>query len=397
MLFGLKCLCGIALWAIYTYYYTDRMTADIYKYFDDAKILHDVALTDFGLYLKIFLNIGDQSPEVLEVLNRLNFWNKSYNYGILNDNQTIIRIQSIMHFLSFGHFHVHNILFNLMSFTGLVGLYHFFKKYFALDKWVLILSVFLIPSVLFWGSGVLKDALLIFSLGMFLYFLFVRRWGVMRFIWLIIFGLLLVVIKSYVVLTILPGALLILLSRKVKWKPLVAYGVLALIGLIIVVIGSYTNIYDGLGYLLLKQKDFFNQAALSGSGSLYDIPKLEDRIDIFLYGPLAVINVLFRPMLWEVRSPFYLLSAMENLFLIITLIGAFIFRKKIKWNNQWAIFNWSFVILLAALIGLVTPVLGAVVRYKIPLLPFLFVAIFFIVDFHKFYDKLPLFKKLRDI
>lgn len=370
------------------------MSADIYKYFDDARILNKVAFSDFGLYIKIFFGIEDQSPETSEVLNQLNFWKKSYSYGILNDNQTIIRIQSLIHFISFGHYHVHNVVFNLLSFMGLVGLFHFFKKFFDINRWALVLAVFLIPSVLFWGSGVLKDALLIFALGLFLYFLFVRRWGRLRIIGLVLSGLFLLVIKSYVFITILPGVLLILLLRKIKFKPIAAYGFLALVGIALALIFSYTNVYDGLGYLVLKQKDFYNQAVLSGSQSVFNIPRLEQRSDVFLYSPIAVVNVLLRPMLWEVKGPFYLLSALENTFLIALIIIAIVFRRKINWNNQWAIFNWSFVILLAALIGLVTPVLGALVRYKIPFLPFLFVAIFLILDFQIFYNKFPAFKKL---
>ena len=35
-LFGIKLLFGFALWAVYTFYYTDRSTSDIYKFYDDA-------------------------------------------------------------------------------------------------------------------------------------------------------------------------------------------------------------------------------------------------------------------------------------------------------------------------------------------------------------------------
>lgn len=396
-LFALKCICGIALWAVYTYHYTDRMTADIYKYFDDARVLNQMAFSDVGLFLKIFFGIGEQSTEMSEALNQLNFWNKSYNYGILNDNQTIIRFQAVLHFFSFGHYHVHNVIFNFLSFAGLIGLFHFFKKFFRLDSWILVVSVFLIPSILFWGSGVLKDGLLLFALGMFIYFLYVPKWSAQRTIFLVLTGLILLVIKSYVLLTILPGVLMIWLVKKVNWKPLAAYSILGLIGIVAVGFLSYTNIYDGLGYLLLKQKDFLNQAALSGTGSVYDIPVLKTRFDVFLNSPVAFLNVLFRPMLWEIKGPLYLFSALENLFLMALIVVAFIYRKQINLNNKWSLFNWSFIVLLAVLIGLVTPVLGAVVRYKIPMLPFLYVTLFFILDYKIFYDKLPLFKKLRDL
>ncbi|MFB0924863.1 MAG: hypothetical protein QMB65_06225, partial [Vicingaceae bacterium] len=37
--FGLKVIIGVILTLIYSKYYTDRSTSDIFKYFDDSKIL----------------------------------------------------------------------------------------------------------------------------------------------------------------------------------------------------------------------------------------------------------------------------------------------------------------------------------------------------------------------
>lgn len=37
--FLVKVIAGTGLWALYTYYYTDRANADIYKYFDDGYYL----------------------------------------------------------------------------------------------------------------------------------------------------------------------------------------------------------------------------------------------------------------------------------------------------------------------------------------------------------------------
>src|SRR3954470_13055434 len=39
LFFLLKIIAGIALWLVYTYYYTDRSTSDIWKYFDDGKVM----------------------------------------------------------------------------------------------------------------------------------------------------------------------------------------------------------------------------------------------------------------------------------------------------------------------------------------------------------------------
>ena len=41
IVFGIKVFFGIILTFIFTYYYTDRANADIYKYFDDSQSIAD--------------------------------------------------------------------------------------------------------------------------------------------------------------------------------------------------------------------------------------------------------------------------------------------------------------------------------------------------------------------
>src|SRR5690606_21957916 len=43
-LFLLKVAAGTALWWVYTYYYTDRSTADIFKFFDDGNVMFSALL-----------------------------------------------------------------------------------------------------------------------------------------------------------------------------------------------------------------------------------------------------------------------------------------------------------------------------------------------------------------
>jgi hypothetical protein len=46
------------------------------------------------------------------------------------------------------------------------------------------------------------------------------------------------------------------------------------------------------------------------------------------------------------------------------------------------------------MIGLVTPILGAIVRYKLPLMPFILMIIFTFTDIEKLIQKFPFIKKL---
>jgi hypothetical protein len=52
------------------------------------------------------------------------------------------------------------------------------------------------------------------------------------------------------------------------------------------------------------------------------------------------------------------------------------------------------VLLLFVLIGLTTPILGAMVRYKIPGLPFLLIVFLLMLDKEKLLNKFPGLKKI---
>jgi hypothetical protein len=77
-------------------------------------------------------------------------------------------------------------------------------------------------------------------------------------------------------------------------------------------------------------------------------------------------------------------SALENLLIVIILILTIIFYKKpdIK-NFTWFWFCLSFVFILFILCGLTTPVLGALVRYRTPALPFLFILFLTFIDLNR--------------
>ncbi|MFO7790848.1 MAG: hypothetical protein R6V32_09770, partial [Bacteroidales bacterium] len=91
--------------------------------------------------------------------------------------------------------------------------------------------------------------------------------------------------------------------------------------------------------------------------------------------PQAVTAGLFRPFIWDGASVFMLLSGLENLILllltlyIILRIGPFRFFRQMA-EDPFLLFCFVFAVILAFFIGLTTANFGALVRYRIPLLPF---------------------------
>ena len=153
---------------------------------------------------------------------------------------------------------------------------------------------------------------------------------------------------------------------------------------------------DLLNMLKYKQKDFIHEAKIEKAGSYIELGELDNTLYSFLKNsPKGIINVLFRPHLLDSRSPIVLLAALENLiFILLIFLTVFFFKKPHDQQKPILYFSISFVLLLALLIGLVVPVLGAIVRYKVPMLPFYAIIFLILIDKEKLIKKLPFLKIL---
>jgi len=165
LVFVLKVLCGICLEAIYTYYYSLGRNADIFKYFDDSAVLYNSIFSNPKHFFQLLLGIHS-SPDYLQpYYQKMQWWQASFNELFFNDARTMIRLNALMRFLSFGYYNVHVVFFNFLSLAGLTALYKVFSKSEndipahrkSLFCRLLFAGVFLLPSVLLWGSGVLKE------------------------------------------------------------------------------------------------------------------------------------------------------------------------------------------------------------------------------------------------
>jgi len=445
-----KVLSGFVLSMVYTHYYTDRATADIWKYFDDGLVMFS-ALREQPLdYFRMLFGVMNDSPHFDRYYSEMGHWYRPYGSQISNDTHTIIRFNAAVRLISLGFYQVHSVWANFLGLVGLAGIFAFLRQ-MALqkEKW-LFAGVFLMPWVMFWGSGVLKEPLLFFGLGMFL--LGVKSWAdgelSLRNGALMVLSLLfLLTVKSYALVALLPGLLAWRLSvRLPRVHPapvfLVVYLSVAVVG---IGLGKLWSEQDILQRLAQKQRDF-NMLATGGTylrqteapndtlyipaqhhpnltfssdrkqlktekdvtarkwneayqenahefqipsqtsfqvlldygktGSGIEIPKLDGTmLSTIRAAPMALVNALFRPFPKDVSSAFMLLAVAENLLLVLLMLLVLVRpdRQFVNHPIVWLCIFFAAVILL--LTGLVTPVVGAIVRYKVPALPFLVCAL----------------------
>jgi hypothetical protein len=149
----------------------------------------------------------------------------------------------------------------------------------------------------------------------------------------------------------------------------------------VVVLGYFFPEYNIFSLLVGKQHDFIGLALHEQAGSFIKPFELRANFASFaVFAPLALINTLFRPFFGDISSPLLILPMLENCVLILMIILAIVFPLKGRKNNRIIYFCFFFSLLLFILLGLTTPVLGALVRYRIPGLPFFVIGLLMLID-----------------
>lgn len=377
--FWIKLLFGFLFYAVYTYYYPGDHSSDAFSYFDEGKLLNDVFYQNPVDFIRLLFTTNPTDPVLQEYILDMDRWNRSVSYGILNDNPTIIKFNALVLFFSLGYYHTHTLFMGFVSFSGLMLLYRFFSRTTRdIPQWQLFAAVILPPSLLFWSGGVLKEGLLLFGLGLLLYCITecTRKNYIGGIAGIIAAVVLLLYAKAYVLIAFAPGILFFALVQvtSIRHLWLKFIGLHIALFTLVFTLGYWVDDYNVLHMFQLKQKDFYNLVGSMSVGSMIEIPPIKNTFDIVLLAPGAIFNTYFRPHILEANNMTFLASALENLFYgLLILVALLRFKKPEPKNAVLALMCLSCIAGLGTLTGLVTPVLGAIVRYKIPALPFLII------------------------
>jgi hypothetical protein len=133
-----------------------------------------------------------------------------------------------------------------------------------------------------------------------------------------------------------------------------------------------------------------NLAISENAGSLINPLNLKPTIFSFiLNAPLALVNTLFRPFVTDLHNIIVIPAFIENVLWISFAIFTFIFHKKsLHRNNKLILFSFLlFALIEFLLIGYTTPIVGAIVRYRIFPLLFLLLSFVIIIDIEKICKK----------
>ncbi len=389
-LFLFKCFSGLAFILAYTLYF-DPDTADFLSFFRQGKVMFSAVHENPMDYLKMLTGISSRQEHLEVYYSEIGHWYRPWDSPLYNDNRVLIRFNALVHLFSFGYLHVHNVVLNFVSFAGLVGIYHFAINFSPREKaqWLLG-GIVLMPSVLFWASGIIKEGLLMGIFGLWLFMVHrvfyqkkITLWNTAA---LAFVTFMFTLLKPYVLFLFIPCLLAFYFSLKRKFQnPSVVFLSVTLIsGLLALGIGQVFPQYDIIELLARKQNHSVLYSLHVEAGSIIEVRHLQARFsEIAAFAPKALINVFFRPHLLDSSSPLIVMSAIENLFIKFITIVLLIKAIKNKGLPPIAWMGLLFTLLFFTFIGISTQVYGSLVRYKVPALPFLWIAFITVTDIQK--------------
>ena len=380
----IKFIGAIAFGLIYEFYYHGGDTSG---YYAEANRVYEIFGRNFSEGWQLMTTaVGGTSPATLKY-GGLFTW---FTHAPTED--FVVRLCVVMAMLSFSTYSVMALFFAVLSFSGMWAMYITFIKVRPQLYEKLALAVLFIPSVFFWGSGVMKDSLCIGALGWVFYAFYrgaIEKKNILR---VTITGLIAVIpiieTKVYILLAFLPPALLWVFNEnstriKSAGLRLVAKPVLLLVGGGLAYIAATTLTagdarydIDAIGERTKITAEYLYITSVTQEGSAYNIGKLDGSIGSMVkISPQAIVVSLFRPFLWEVRNPIMLLSAFEALFYLYFTIRTFYRAGLGRGLGIIAItpiltLCFVFSLIFGATVGISSSNFGTLVRYKIPLMPF---------------------------
>jgi hypothetical protein len=303
----------------------------------------------------------------------------------------VIRLATVLDLLTFSTYSATAVLFSVFSFLGAWTLFlTFYRRYPGLHRWMAFSALF-IPSVFFWGSGLLKDTIVLAALGIATYeidrLFFRKRYSVFHIIVLLLCLYIMFSVKIYVLEAFLPVAIIWIYLGNIQ--KITSLMLRIIIFPFVIVLSAFFAYYSavkiGEGDKRYSVETLAETARITAmdiryftgkdAGSGYNLGELDGTFSGMLkLAPQAVNVSLFRPYLWEVKNVLMLLSALESTAVLLFIL--FIILKKKVWtvkafNNSDVVFTIIFSIVFAFAVGISTYNFGTLARYKIPLLPFL--------------------------
>ncbi len=351
---------------------------DLLNYATHGEILAAALRADFSQF----------APEVLKILFHTPGVVPTEIPGMGSSTASMAALAGILSFVTGGAAYTLCIAVGIMAYFGQVALYRAFRSAFGAEhRRSLLIAALLIPSEVFWSSALLKEAVAMAAFGYLIlglertFLREVRPGGIL----MITLGAVAVsLFKAYILLATVAA-----LGAGIYYRTKGRRSKVSRPAQFIWAVTVAATCYFGLTRAMPEYsiENFAERAATMqelgqeyAGGSTYSMgdPTSRTLVGQLAFAPIALGSSVFRPLLVEARNPLIFVNALETsavLYLFVRVLRRRGVRKTwaVLTGNAVLMFCFAFVIVFGTGVGLTTTNMGTLSRYRVPLVPFLWV------------------------
>lgn len=321
---------------------------------DPAGFFKDLFHTNYGNYSGLFGAVGT-------------YWNDLKNI-------LLGKFLAFCNFFSAGNYYLNAVIWNIIGFCGSVCFYRGWMVLHPASKRIAKVAAFLIPSTIYFSSGIHKDLIIFSLLGLFFYGMVRAGTNHRKYKYLFLFiisGILIFLIRNYLAVILFPLGLLYLISKRWKLNPYIVFGTGAITAISAVIILHIWEPRFSVFRIIAERQEDFSELPPAGSDIQKPILKANTTV-FFQHLPTALRDGYLRPVVW--KAPLSLLGfAFEWMFIwLIALFYIFKWKKKgLGPDPALLLFSLLLCCSLFLITGYIVNNLGAIVRYRSIYLPLL--------------------------
>lgn len=312
-----------------------------------------------------------------------------------DSNAFIMKLSAVVSFFTFNKYMLISVCFGFFSFIGVWKLFYVFYQMNE-KKQVKLIAFFVLflPSLWFWGSGLLKEPVCLGALGIITYLFYKnfieKNFSIRDMIVLLLMLFILTIVKNYITAILLLSFFVVFLYKVILKIRVMIFRIISVIVIFFAVIvtllsidiTSYMKSFidDSVTQLEHMQKSYQLADEMDdvGSKGAFSLSKFDPSIgSLISHAPAVIATCLFRPFVWESKKIIIFFASLETLVTLLMTIYI-LFKTRVYYffkyifSQPFLLFCFIFSMLFALVIGYTTFNFGTMIRYKIIFLPFYF-------------------------
>lgn len=303
--------------------------------------------------------------------------------GAGSNTGSMVALSGLLLLITGGSLHATIAAIATSAYLGKLLLYRALRQRIPESSKGLLLACLLLPSAVFWSSGLLKESIAIGpTCAIAAILLRTRKWLSWRGALIVVLAVPIALVKTYILFAlVIAASVVVYLERAgrrgtIAIKPWylilgssVAAGALVVLGRIF---PEYA--FDNLGESL-AQLQVDGQRNPGGSNYFFATGQERSLAGQLGYAPIAIATSLFRPFFFEFHNAASFVAAAESSVISLLALRAMIKRR---WrellqsilNSPVLAFCAAFTLAFGLGVGLGTTNMGTLSRYRVPLMPF---------------------------